>query len=426
MYKLVGAGSFGCVVTPVPACEEFGDGESAKEGGDDDAIVAKLCTNKGGAAHELWMASRVRAVDPHSTFTLLPYPRWCRVPERDIPDLCRPWWVDEDTGKPRALTTPFVYRLTMPFGGKPILRTSPKEGSVEAVAVVLQGLLRLAEVGIVHSDIHKNNVLIDEEGVIRIIDFGEGFVTSDFRKISSDLVNFMTIMRNWFDPVIQVDAAVASKFKHLLNDVKAPQLRPMIYSKLMPLWAGIWDAHTDLSAFRAILGTFEISRIMLAPQTELDALYAEVYLELIACCPGRYRRAEEGTCDALMAAWDELLAEYAGGRSAVPSDALLHVYTVIYGVAAASELNAWSRLALLAPLCVGAALQAQEGDTDQDFTRMDTSEIIRLIRELAPKQSRSITAEAKILLLHAASLLPEQIKAVLMAALTMSPADYDE
>ena len=127
-----------------------------------------------------------------------------------------------------------------------------------------------------------------------------------------------------------------------------------------------------------------------------------------------------------MAAWDELLAEYAGGRLSVPSDALLHVYTVIYGVAAASELNAWSRLALLAPLCVGAAVQAQGGDTDQDFTRMDTSDIIRLISELAPKQSRSITAKAKSLLLHAASLLPEQIKAVLIAALTMSPADYDE
>ena len=172
---LLGQGVYGCTFDPAPRCA---GGKVFKRVGDLPA-VGKVTVEKTG--EELAVGRAIMALPLAGNYFALPTES-CR-PEATLRDPeasnCR---VMEEEGRSAKYTM-----LVMPAAGQQLLRWAENLDVLAAsyiamFAHLLEGIIIYQEAGFVHNDIHMGNVLVDERGVGRFIDFGLAFKPAEIQE----------------------------------------------------------------------------------------------------------------------------------------------------------------------------------------------------------------------------------------------------
>lgn len=186
-------------------------------------MVGKL-TMPGDAAQEIKIANRLRQFPLHRNYFVLPEPETCvpaeRAKQKDInlaANKCTPL-----NGPDHRLEYKDTVQMFTPFGGSSfykVLKSSDIHPSrfdfLGFMKHMLQAGGSLALSGIVHYDIYPPNILIDDKGVPRIIDFGLSFAVQD---IDKDLVD-----AHWKELDFGLESSVVDE----VLDVEPPEITVM-------------------------------------------------------------------------------------------------------------------------------------------------------------------------------------------------------
>jgi serine/threonine protein kinase len=179
---LIGKGSYGCVFVPPLLCKS----DYVPKG----KMVGKL-TMPGDAAQEIKIANRLRQFPLHRNYFVLPEPETCIPAEREkqkdanlASHKCTPL-----NGPDHRLEYKDTVQMFIPFGGSSFYKVL-KSSNIHPSRFDFLGFMKhmlqaggsLALSGVVHYDIYPPNILIDDKGVPRIIDFGISFVVQDIDK----------------------------------------------------------------------------------------------------------------------------------------------------------------------------------------------------------------------------------------------------
>jgi hypothetical protein len=166
--RLLGQGVYGCTFDPAPRCA---GGSVFKRIGELPA-VGKVTVEKTG--EELAVGRAIMSLPLARNYFALPTES-CR-PDMPLEDPeageCR---VMEEEGQNATYTM-----LVMPAAGRQLLRWGEDlqrlaDSYVATFIHLLEGIVIYQRAGYVHNDIHMGNVLVDERGVARFIDFGLAF-----------------------------------------------------------------------------------------------------------------------------------------------------------------------------------------------------------------------------------------------------------
>ena len=186
---MLGQGTYGCAFTPPLLCKAY---KQKKHGS-----VGKLTLNE-EANHEIKIANFLRKVPLSRNYFLLPDPESCEPAplsaqkDKEIPK-CESLMEDPN----HQAKWKDMRQLFLPFGGKNAIGSMilssnihPKYFSFfDAMIHILEAGSVLLTSGICHYDLHPNNFLRDNYGVIRILDFGQAF---DARTINTE-----TLYERW-------------------------------------------------------------------------------------------------------------------------------------------------------------------------------------------------------------------------------------
>jgi serine/threonine protein kinase len=243
--KIIASGGFGCVFSPALKCHGTTKRESGK--------ISKIMINKHAAAEYEEINSIKKKLDSipnYEDYFLLNDVTLCHPAKLTNSDLegfsdkCKTLIKRDITKKNINTKLDEITSLNLPNGGLPVDDFLYKNGSFEKMYKVHVQLLDLLKNGIIpmnskniyHSDIKDSNVLIDESGKVRLIDWGltvdyQGSKTSEFPK-------------NWrnrplqfnvpFSVIIFTDSFYEKYSEYLKNDgkVEAENLRPFVVDYL--------------------------------------------------------------------------------------------------------------------------------------------------------------------------------------------------
>jgi hypothetical protein len=175
--RLLGEGVYGCTFEPAPRCA----------GGD----VFK--TIRGLPA-----AGKVTVEDPKEETAIGKAIMSLPLAEQyfALPSISCPVSREEVRKDPEAVKCDILFEspltarysmLVMPFGGKDLQRwVATNYGRVASsyeriLKHLLEGMIIYQRAGLIHNDIHMGNILVDDTGVARYIDFGLAFRLADIR-----------------------------------------------------------------------------------------------------------------------------------------------------------------------------------------------------------------------------------------------------
>jgi hypothetical protein len=183
--KLIGKGTYGCVFTPPLLCK----GKTAKKG-----AVGKV-THKSDAIKEIYAANLLRKIPLAENYFVLPYPEPCELEDekkqtdKDLKS-CDPL----NRKNPSHIPWKNTLQLFEPYGGnRPFFNLLDSTDLhpdrfrfYDFMTHILQagGIMLLA--GVCHFDLHPNNLLVDEKGVVRILDLGQAFAAGTIAKDTVD------------------------------------------------------------------------------------------------------------------------------------------------------------------------------------------------------------------------------------------------
>lgn len=166
--RLLGQGAYGCAFTPTLYCldEKGKPYKTVKEG-----MVGKISQADGDTANEWGVSQLVKTFPNYKKYYLIPE-EFCHVaPKKDQkdPDVekCGPW-------KQEKKNDDWI-QLTMPLGGRTLLNTPANVQNVHLWRLgshLLEATTQLLTNGLIHADLHINNILMDSPTQCRIIDFG--------------------------------------------------------------------------------------------------------------------------------------------------------------------------------------------------------------------------------------------------------------
>jgi len=180
--EIIGEGSYGCVFNPPLKCSK-----------DIDTInhVGKL-TPLNEATQEYGISLMLKDIPYSNDYFVI------------IDDYCFPKARKNQNDKTiskcslvKGVKLPSSIQLIMPFGGKSLLSLNDKI-NINDIDNIGQKLLEAGSLlllaGIVHSDIHIGNVLIDYSGKLRLIDFGSSWSPSvvNSSNVASNITIFNT------------------------------------------------------------------------------------------------------------------------------------------------------------------------------------------------------------------------------------------
>jgi serine/threonine protein kinase len=182
---LLGQGSYGCAFTPPLLCKSRRTMKYKS--------VGKI-TEASDAEHEIRIANLLRKAPLVKNYLLLPEPESCQPApirqqkEKEIKDC-------------EAISRPNIYKIPwnqsrqvfMPFGGKKPIGNMIMDSTIHPKYFDFFGFMKhileagslLLTSGVCHYDLHPNNFIQDNYGVVRILDFGQAF---DARKIDNEII----------------------------------------------------------------------------------------------------------------------------------------------------------------------------------------------------------------------------------------------
>lgn len=170
--SLLGQGVYGCTFNPAPRCA--GGPVFSRIGGL--PAVGKVTSED--VTEELGIGKEIMALPMASAYFALPS-KECKTetPIRD-PDVGECKVMEEEGAK---FTT-----LIMPAAGEQLLKYGMNlrrlaENYVRIFIHLLEGACIYQDAGYVHNDIHMGNILVDDRGVARYIDFGLAFRVEDVK-----------------------------------------------------------------------------------------------------------------------------------------------------------------------------------------------------------------------------------------------------
>jgi serine/threonine protein kinase len=173
---LLGQGTYGCVFTPPLVCKTKVKGKEKK--------VGKV-TDEQEALHEITIANHLRKRPFADSYFVLPDPESCSLgtrksqTEKDLPkcDVLKTSWNE-------------TRQIFLRFGGKRAFTSMLLSSDIHPdrfdFYMFMKQLLEIGSTlllaGTVHFDLHPNNFLVDTEGIVRVIDFGQAFLVADIQR----------------------------------------------------------------------------------------------------------------------------------------------------------------------------------------------------------------------------------------------------
>lgn len=172
---LLGEGVYGCVFDAPLVCKgrsdrTFGKGQNGRTFGKGKGQRVGKLTDAISADVEFIFSKRLSTIPNATKYFLLsdslctPAPR-AQQTEKDIKD-CELFEKEDLTQ---------VRQISMPFGGKPLVSIPITTKTIQIepfVTHLLEAGALLLEAGFVHFDLHKGNVLVNQQKEFHIIDFG--------------------------------------------------------------------------------------------------------------------------------------------------------------------------------------------------------------------------------------------------------------
>lgn len=181
--RFLGSGTYGCVFSPPLLCKTKRGKTTGK--------VGKI-TLEPFAAQEVQVANRIRKVPLSENYFLLPEPELCELAKEEKqtdPGLqeCRAIVESQKD----ILDLYEMRQLVMPFGGVKQFYQLFDDGSLKPnrfdffrfVSHILEAGSTLLLAGVSHFDLHQGNILMDNQKVVRILDFGLSFSGSSINEI---------------------------------------------------------------------------------------------------------------------------------------------------------------------------------------------------------------------------------------------------
>jgi len=243
--KVIASGGYGCVFDPALKCEGASNRESNK--------ITKLMTEK-HAVQEYEEINKIKnkldSIKNYSDYFLINNSTLCRPAKLSSSDLAA--FSDKCTALPKDNITKAninskledVMSLNLPNGGLPVDDYIYANGSYEKLYKTHKTLTDLLKKGIIpmnkrniyHSDIKDSNVLIDDKGKARLIDWG---LTVEYKPNENE-----KFPRNWRNRPLQFNVPFSvvvftdtfyEKYSNYLKDggkVEAPMLRPFVIDYL--------------------------------------------------------------------------------------------------------------------------------------------------------------------------------------------------
>ena len=186
MSHFIGQGKHGCLFSPPfqPTEGSFVPVPDVAPSLVSEASLGKIFTSETYFKKELELAERVASIDPRQHWFIYPVASstaTLSAVAHLTSDECNALNSLLKKKTKRSADVP-IYQLVMPFGGKTVLelcekavasRTKlPASWALNVVHKCLLGVQHLLEAGFVHQDIKADNIVIDESGNAKLIDFG--------------------------------------------------------------------------------------------------------------------------------------------------------------------------------------------------------------------------------------------------------------
>lgn len=177
--KKMNEGSYGCVYTPPLPCKDSKVVE--------DVTIGKVMDKK-DASIELAMSIVLRGIPGWQRYYILQKEDGCtRENFTRMRSTYSPGCKIYSEEKNAELT-----QILSRYGGTTLnkMRFTPKFDYIGALRHVLEGVDKLNKQGICHNDIHERNIVVDENGTFRLIDFGHSFFGDSVTQNTADRYSF--------------------------------------------------------------------------------------------------------------------------------------------------------------------------------------------------------------------------------------------
>lgn len=203
--RLLGQGVYGCAFDPPLNCVV-----KSKSGKKKGHLIGKITSTRD--AQKEWSISGLLQTLPNADQYYVLLEDYC-VPapraEQKEPGLkdCKPL---------QKIQMSKTTQITMPYAGKPVFSIPKRQSSLDYFKLVqhlLEAGALLLTVSVVHGDIHTMNLLATSRSMVRIIDFGAGWLPSQVK-----LDNFQEIYRV-FNPAIHQEPPEFSYINGLEDDL---------------------------------------------------------------------------------------------------------------------------------------------------------------------------------------------------------------
>lgn len=239
--KRIGRGRYGCVFDPPLLCVK-------KKSRGQKHLVGKL-TNKTDAEKEYEISNRLKSISTADQYFIL------------IEDLCTP--------KPRAQQGEpdlnkcsiangkkydSLVQLVMPYAGQ-TLHSIPKRANTLNFFAIGQHLLEagtyLLMKGIVHLDLHSQNIVTTNRSTPKILDFGAAYIPKDLNALT-----YRTVLRT-YNPAVSQEPPEMTLINAIVSDIPESVAVAAIgqYKDVLGFVTGVSGISTEdqLDIFRAFL-----------------------------------------------------------------------------------------------------------------------------------------------------------------------------